>query len=219
MSLIYIYVYFYLFTVLIRSIVGGTSPAVSIFFPRLLWAPAPHPFFFPWPFTPSFMILAVLSRIQTEEMFPSCFLKGVRLLSSFSRHLGSVWASATNHMVPVTKARFWSTLPLNPRPRSLISLLHSLQYVHFSSLPLSRGVDFTDVVDSFIPLSVFVSGTGPTEFYSLLNSSCTMKKSHIRLVNNCLLECLLLNQVWFWANLHRWVVTKQSIYVLNRKVR
>lgn len=32
----------------------------------------------------------LLSRIQTEEMFSSCFLKGVRLLSSFSPQPGSV---------------------------------------------------------------------------------------------------------------------------------
>lgn len=60
----------------------------------------------------------LLSQIQTREMFSSCFLKGVRLLSSFSKQPGSVWAAATSHMVPVTKARFLGTLLLAPAPNS-----------------------------------------------------------------------------------------------------
>lgn len=40
------------------------------------------------PSVPFLQIQTVLSHIQTEEMFPSCSMKGVRLLSSFSRQPG-----------------------------------------------------------------------------------------------------------------------------------
>lgn len=52
--------------------------------PSLLSSLSPSP----GPSVPFFQIQTVLSHIQTEEMFLSCFMKGVRLLSSFSRQLG-----------------------------------------------------------------------------------------------------------------------------------
>lgn len=43
---------------------------------------------FPGPFILRLQIETVLSQIHKEEMFSSCFMKGVRLLSSFSRQPG-----------------------------------------------------------------------------------------------------------------------------------
>lgn len=58
---------------------GGSSPP---FFPLFSFFP------FPGPFIPFLQIQTVLSQIQMEEMFSSCFTKGVRLLSSFSMQPG-----------------------------------------------------------------------------------------------------------------------------------
>lgn len=86
----FIYIYFILFVLSFKNVVGGKSPAVRL----LSWSSTDSsPLIlspFPGPLIPFFLMQTVLSRIQTEEMFSSCFLKGVRLLSRSSEQPGSV---------------------------------------------------------------------------------------------------------------------------------
>lgn len=63
-------------------------------------------------------------------------------------------------MVPVTKARFLGTLLRAPPPILKFSSAFFTRCVLLSF----RDVHLTDVVGPFIFLSMFVSGTGPTEF-------------------------------------------------------
>lgn len=73
---------------------GGDSSPVEAFLPSAVFrglsptpalSPLPRP-----PLIPFFLMRTVVSQRQTEEMFSSCFMKGVRLLSSFSLQPGSV---------------------------------------------------------------------------------------------------------------------------------
>lgn len=73
-----------------------------------------------------------------------------------------------------------------------------------------------DVVRSFISLSVFVSGTGPTEC-ALLSSSCTRKKSHIHLVKNLPVEMSLTKSGLILGEPSK-MGTKEAIYIHSRKI-
>lgn len=75
----------------VQPVLQKQSPELPILvLPWRVGTPLPlSPFFFfsffpfPGPFIPFLQIQTVLSQIQSEEMFSSCFTKGVRLLSSF----------------------------------------------------------------------------------------------------------------------------------------
>lgn len=78
-----------LFTLSSNGAVGGTSAAVSVFFPLFCGLHPPRLSPFPGPLLPFFLMQTVSSRIQTEEMFSSCFLKGVGCLAASPSSLGA----------------------------------------------------------------------------------------------------------------------------------